>query len=163
MATERTSVLFRIAAPGVPRRDLLAFARRLERDVAQGRPFCCLITGDEELRRLNKQFRAKDRATDVLSFPQDPHLHASRAVRRSLLPGADAEHLGELAISLDRARVQAADFGHRLGDEIRILMLHGVLHLMGLDHERDNGQMARVEGLWRRRLGLPSGLIERAS
>jgi probable rRNA maturation factor len=148
MASERTSILFRAPARGVGRRDLLAFARRLERDVAHGRPFCCLITGDEELRRLNKQFRRRDYATDVLSFPHVPDT---------------PQYLGELAISLDRARMQAEEFGHGVGDEIRILMLHGVLHLIGLDHERDNGQMARVEALWRRRLGLPAGLIERAS
>jgi probable rRNA maturation factor len=155
MATERTSILFRAPARGVGRRDLLAFARRLETDVAQGRAFCCLIAGDGELRRLNRQFRSKDHATDVLSFPQEVR---PRAAARSV-----REHLGEIAISMDRARVQAAEFGHGIEDELRILMLHGLLHLTGLDHERDNGQMARVEALWRRRLGLPSGLIERAS
>jgi len=148
MATERTSVLFRTPARGLGRRELLAFARRLQSDLAQGRTFCCLVTGDDELRRLNRQFRRYDSTTDVLSFPQHPQT---------------PEYLGEVAISVDRARAQAEEFGHTVGDEVRILMLHGVLHLIGLDHERDNGQMARVEALWRRRLGLPSGLIERAS
>jgi probable rRNA maturation factor len=156
MASERSSVLFRIPARGVGRRPLLAFARQLESDVAQGRAFCCLISGDKELHRLNRHFRKKDYATDVLSFPHSAEGRASPS------RGND-RHLGELAISLDRARAQAAHFGHSVEDEIRILMLHGVLHLTGLDHARDNGQMARVEALWRRRLGLPSGLIERAS
>lgn len=150
MASERSSVLFRVPARGVGRRELLAFARKLERDVAGGRPFTCVVSSDDEVQRLNKQFRKKDYPTDVLSFANAPF------VRRST-------NLGEIAISIDRARAQAAECRHGVGDEIRILMLHGVLHLTGLDHERDNGQMARVEALWRRRLGLPCGLIERAS
>jgi probable rRNA maturation factor len=145
MASERSSILYRIPARALRRRELLEFALRLEVDVAGGRPFCCLVTGDDELRNLNRQFRKKDDATDVLSFPS----------------GA-ADHLGEIAISFDRARMQAADFGHSIEDEVRVLMLHGVLHLVGMNHERDNGEMRRVEQRWRRRLGLPSGLIERA-
>jgi probable rRNA maturation factor len=105
----------------------------------------CLITDDRELRRLNRKFRGKNYATDVLSFP-------------SLEAGA-----GEIAISLDRAAEQAAEHGHSLTDEIRILMLHGVLHLTGMDHETDTGEMARAEKRWRKRLGLPSGLIERGA
>jgi probable rRNA maturation factor len=69
--------------------------------------------------------------------------------------------LGELAISLDRARAQAAEHGHSLDDELRILMLHGALHLAGFDHEHDHGEMARAESRWRKRLGLPNGLIQR--
>jgi len=147
MGSEHSSVLFRVPARSVARRDLLAFARRLETDVTGGRPFCCLVSSDEELRRLNLRFRKKDEPTDVLSFPS----------------AGDNARAGEVAISIDRARAQAAEFGHSLDAEIRILMLHGALHLTGMDHERDNGRMARVEARWRRRLGLPSGLIERAS
>lgn len=69
--------------------------------------------------------------------------------------------LGEIAISVQRAAEQAAEFGHGLDDEVRILMLHGVLHLMGMDHETDRGRMRRAETAWRRKLGLPAGLIER--
>jgi len=97
------------------------------------------------LRRLNREFRGKDYPTDVLSFP-----------------GSDG-HLGDLAISAARARAQAREFGHTTEDELRILMLHGVLHLMGMDHEADNGRMARAERRWRRELGLPNGLIERVA
>jgi probable rRNA maturation factor len=73
------------------------------------------------------------------------------------------KRLGDLAISLPRARAQAAALGHNLEQELRILMLHGVLHLVGMDHETDNGHMARAEKLWRIRLGLPAGLIERST
>jgi probable rRNA maturation factor len=117
----------------------------LESQVAKGRSFDCLITTDAELRRLNRDFRGQDFATDVLSF-------------REAGPGA---RLGDLAISLPRARAQAREFGHRTEQEIQILMLHGVLHLLGMDHEADNGRMARAEKRWRARLGLPNGLIER--
>src|SRR5207253_1834332 len=110
------------------------FARTLQTDVTGGREFVCLVTGDRELRRLNREFLGKDYATDVLSFPSG---------RRD---GA----LGEMAISIDRAREQASAFGHTVEDEIRVLMLHGALHLMGMDHETDGGRMARAETRWRR-------------
>jgi probable rRNA maturation factor len=106
-----------------------------------GRGITCLITDDRELRRLNRQFRGKDYATDVLSFPSGDG--------------------GEIAISLDRAAAQAEEHGHSLANEVRILMLHGVLHLSGLDHETDSGEMAREEMRWRKKFGLPCGLIER--
>jgi probable rRNA maturation factor len=69
--------------------------------------------------------------------------------------------LGDIAISLGRARAQAREFGHTIEQEVQILMLHGVLHLMGHDHETDSGAMARAEKRWRAKLGLPNGLIER--
>lgn len=144
MASERSSILYRIPSRALRRRALLEFARHLETDIAEGRPFDCLITDDGELRRLNRQFRSKDSATDVLSFP-----------------AASNGQLGEIAISLDRAREQASDFGHSVDEEVRVLMLHGVLHLMGMDHEHDHGEMRRIELRWRHRLGLPAGLIER--
>jgi probable rRNA maturation factor len=70
-------------------------------------------------------------------------------------------YLGDLAISWQRARAQAREFGHSTEAEIQVLMLHGLLHLMGLDHETDDGRMSRTERRWRRALGLPAGLIER--
>ena len=76
----------------------------------------------------------------------------------SLAPGP---HLGDIAISFLRARAQARAFGHNTGQEVRILMLHGLLHLLGMDHATDSGRMARAEKRWRARLGLPTGLIER--
>jgi probable rRNA maturation factor len=146
MSDEQSSVLFHYVPRGILRRPLRAFALRVQQDVAGGRPFCCLISGDAELRRLNRKFRRKDFATDVLSFPS----------------GAAGRFLGEVAISFEHAREQAAERRHSLEDEIRILMLHGVLHLMGMDHEADDGRMARAERRWRRALELPEGLIERA-
>jgi probable rRNA maturation factor len=122
------------------------FARRLRAEVAQGRDFTCLITTDAHLRRLNRSFLGKDYATDVLSFPS-----------------STPDSLGDLAISLPRARAQAKAFGHTVEREVEILMLHGVLHLRGMDHESDGGRMARAEKRWRGRLGLPAGLIERAT
>ena len=123
------------------------FAGIVRDQVAHGRQFHCLVTGDTELRSLNLRFRGKDRATDVLSFPSGEK-------------GAIAP-IGDVAISLGRARVQARERAHSIENEVCILMLHGVLHLLGMDHETDNGRMARAELRWQRKLGLPTGLIER--
>jgi len=101
------------------------------------------------LRRLNREFRGKDKATDVLSFPA-----AEEMVE---------EFAGDLAISLDTARRQAAAHGHTLRDEVRVLLLHGLLHLDGMDHEIDDGEMAAKEAELRTRLRLPNNLIARAT
>ncbi len=145
MPAEQTTLLFHSATPGLSRRLARAFAKRLEAEVTGGRPFASLITSDPELRRLNREFRKKDYATDVLSFPS----------RQSL------GFLGDIAISFEHAQRQAAEYGHGVDTEIEILMLHGVLHLLGMDHEKDRGQMARAENKWRAAFGLPRGLIER--
>ncbi len=131
-------------------RALASFARKLQVEVARGRAFDCLVTGDAEMRRLNREFRGKDYATDVLSFPSG----TGQATRPA--------PLGDIAISAARARAQAREFGHSTEQEIRVLMLHGLLHLLGMDHETDGGRMARAEKRWRQALGLPGGLIERA-
>ena len=150
-----STVVFRRVPADLSRRAIERFARRLQVEVAQGRPFDCLIAGDAELRRLNLKFLGSDYATDVLSFPgPDPQ---KRRVPR-LTPGP---FLGDIAISFLRARAQARAFGHNTGQEIQILMLHGLLHLLGMDHTTDGGRMARAEKRWRERLGLPTGLIER--
>ncbi|MDR3750218.1 MAG: rRNA maturation RNase YbeY [Terracidiphilus sp.] len=108
-----------------------------------------LLTTDAAIRKLNRQFRGKNKATDVLSFPA---------------AGIGAEHIaGDLAISVTTALGQAAEQGHSLSTEIKVLILHGLLHLAGYDHEADTGQMARRERLLRAKLGLPQGLIERAA
>lgn len=152
MADPDSLVIFRRAPQRAMRTELEAFARRLRREVARGRNFLCLITGDRELRRLNRRFLGKDYPTDVLSFPALNGPAPSRGGERSL---------GEIAISAERAARQARRFGHTADEEIQILMLHGLLHLMGMDHENDGGRMARAEVRWRKRLGLPAALSER--
>jgi probable rRNA maturation factor len=131
---------------GADKRRIREFARLLDERVAGGRGFDCLLTGDEELTRLNRDFLHRDYPTDVLSFPS----------------GAKSGPLGELAISLERATAQAREFGHSTVDEVRILLLHGVLHLIGMDHERDRGRMARTERKWRAEFDLPENLISRS-
>jgi probable rRNA maturation factor len=141
---EGSTVTFRRTSPDVRPRALTRFVRKLQREITKDQPFNTLITGDAELRKLNREFRAKDHPTDVLSFPS-----------------AAPPELGDIAISIVRARAQARQHGHSTEEEVRILMLHGVLHLLGLDHESDRGQMARAEQRWRIKLGLPNGLIDR--
>lgn len=143
-SSEPPSLIVRTGLRVSGRAGIEQFAGTLQRRLTKGRPFHCLLTGDDELRRLNRQYRGKNQPTDVLSFP-------------SLEQG----ELGDIAVSLDRARAQAREFGHRIDEEIRILMLHGVLHLLGMDHESDAGEMARAEIQWRKKLALPTGLIER--
>ena len=149
---EGSSVTFRRPAADVRPRAIGRFARKLQNDVAKGQAFDILITGDAELRRLNRTFRSSDYATDVLSFPN---------TTQAGMPVPPCVCLGDIAISLSRARAQAHEFGHSIEQEVRILMLHGLLHLLGMDHESDGGRMARVEKRWRVKLGLPNGLIER--
>lgn len=110
-----------------------------------------LVTGSAALRTLNREFRGHDKATDVLSFPA----LSERAV------GRNAPEAGEIAISADVAMQNAIRLGHSAAAEIKILALHGILHLAGFDHERDNGTMARKEQKLRRALRLPAALIER--
>lgn len=156
MPVHEPMVLMRRATSGLHAGRLEEFARALRRRVTGGREFQCLITGDAELQKLNREFRRKDYPTDVLSFPAEPSIY------RKAPAGTPAVlSMGDIAISFDRARAQAREFGHTVDDEICILMLHGVLHLMGMDHERDGGDMLRAETEWRRKLRLPSTLIER--
>jgi probable rRNA maturation factor len=103
------------------------------------------IVSDARVRALNRKFRKTDKATDVLSFPSEE-------------PG----YLGDVVISSGVAARQARAAGHSLATELRVLTLHGLLHLLGYDHERDDGQMARLERRLRRVGGLREGLIERA-
>jgi len=111
-----------------------------------------LLTGDKAIRRMNRGFRGKDKATDVLSFP---------ALAEGF--GTAAERIaGDLAVSVDTARKQAREQQHALTCELKVLLLHGLLHLAGYDHEADEGQMARRERTLREKLRLPVGLIERA-
>jgi probable rRNA maturation factor len=113
------------------------------------------IVPDARVRALNRQYRRKDKPTDVLSFPAS----ASR-----LRPGGPDErgYLGDVVIAAGVARRQAREAGHSLATELRVLALHGLLHLLGYDHERDDGRMGRLERRLRKRGGLREGLIERS-
>jgi probable rRNA maturation factor len=122
---------------------------RARRAVPLRDPVNVLLTSSSELRSLNRQFRGVDKATDVLSFPSP---NEDREVRSSP---------GEVAISADIARENARRLGHSVADEIKILVLHGILHLAGFDHEHDHGEMAREESRLRQQLKLETGLIER--
>ena len=102
------------------------------------------LVSDARIRALNRRYRGKDRATDVLSFP-----------------GAAPGMLGDIVIAAGVVRRQAQAAGHSVQTELRVLALHGLLHLLGYDHERDAGRMARVEARLRVRGGLREGLIER--
>jgi probable rRNA maturation factor len=179
MSSQGSTVTFRRSTSEARPRALALFARKLQAEAAKGRAFDCLITGDAEMRRLNRQFRGQDCATDVLSFPSQRQTRRS-APRGAGLPACLARSaplggaglraclgqpapLGDIAISLARARAQSRRYGHGVEDEIRVLMLHGVLHLVGMDHDADGGRMERAEKRWRKQLGLPDGLIERVS
>jgi probable rRNA maturation factor len=130
-----------------------ALARWLERAApagARGTVSVALVT-DARMKRLNATFRGKPQATDVLSFPVEG-VSGSRNSGRNL---------GDLAIAVGVARRQAREQGHALAVELRILALHGLLHLLGYDHESDTGTMRRLEERLRRRARLPTGLIAR--
>jgi probable rRNA maturation factor len=126
------------------------------------------IVSDARIRALNRTYRRKDATTDVLSFPASAIEPSPR--RRSREPASRQPRiahpgvrtfLGDIAIARGVATRQARREGHDLGTELRILALHGLLHLMGYDHERDRGQMRRLEARLRQNGGLTSGLIER--
>ncbi|MGB7220672.1 MAG: rRNA maturation RNase YbeY [Vicinamibacterales bacterium] len=130
------------------------------------------LLSDARVRALNRRYRRIDHATDVLSFPAGPQLIMREWGPLSggpirLKPDATGHavargpFLGDIAIAKGIARRQARAAGHSELTELRVLALHGLLHLLGYDHEHDNGRMRRVEERLRRRGGLPAGLIER--
>jgi probable rRNA maturation factor len=129
------------------RRELARFLRQAIDTTGLAGEVSVLLTGDEAIRTLNRKYRRQDKATDVLSFP------AAETVEGIA---------GDLVISLETALMQAGEHGHTLEMEIRVLLLHGLLHLAGYDHETDNGTMYRKEARLRRELGLTAGLIQRA-
>jgi probable rRNA maturation factor len=140
-------VLLRKPVAGLSDTALAKFVARASRASKLKGAVNVLVTGSSELRSLNRRFRAKDQPTDVLAFPPGPCFVNGLA--------------GDIAISADIAKHNARRLGHSAAEEIKILALHGVLHLVGYDHERDDGVMARKETRLRRALGLPLGLIER--
>lgn len=108
-----------------------------------------LVTSNAEMKSLNQRFRGKDKPTDVLSFPAAPG-HPRK------------DFAGEIALSAEIAAHNARSLGHAAAQEVKILVLHGILHLRGYDHERDTGKMAKRESQLRAQLRLPVGLIERS-
>ncbi|HMC75832.1 MAG TPA: rRNA maturation RNase YbeY [Vicinamibacterales bacterium] len=138
-----------VRAPG-----LAAWLTRIAPARARGEVGIALVS-DARIRAFNARFRRRDQATDVLSFPGD-------APRTS--PLAPRASLGDIVISSHTARRQAKDAGHSYATELKVLALHGLLHLLGYDHHdpADRGRMARLERRLRVRGGLPAGLIERA-
>jgi probable rRNA maturation factor len=143
-------VILRKRIAGLSSSTLERFVLRARRLVRLRNTVNVLITSSVELRSLNQRFRGANNATDVLSFQTT---QVNRQAKRVA---------GELAISADIARENASRLGHSVADEVKILVLHGMLHLAGYDHERDNGEMARKESRLRRQLKLEGGLIERA-
>jgi len=142
-------VILRKKVAGLSEPALERFVLRARRAAGLRGPINVLVTTSAALRALNREFRGKDHPTDVLSF-----LVSSSPKKQTFA--------GEIAISADIAAQNAARLGHSSAEEIKILALHGILHLAGFDHERDNGQMARKEIKLRRLLKLPVALIERA-
>jgi len=124
---------------------VVSFLDRIAVDLAKRREFAVVVSSDEAVRTANRQFRGISKTTDVLSFPD----------------GEDGR-LGDILISAGRAQAQAAQYGLSVEDELKTLALHGLLHLLGYDHDTDDGQMRTQETKLRKRYGLPSGLIERA-
>ncbi len=138
----------------VARRPLESFLRRLKHELGFGEAgvTVCLVS-DEEMERMNEQFRKKKGPTDVLSFPAVKRRRPLRPRRRSRrIKGG--EFLGDIAISPATARRYAKKNGRTLASELQVLILHGILHLLGYDHETDQGEMDRVERELRKRFGL---------
>jgi probable rRNA maturation factor len=132
---------------GLTEAALAKFVARARRASGVRGSVSVLVTSSRELQVLNCRFRGKNEATDVLSFPA--------------MPGVAPKFAGDVAISAEIASQNARRLGHTAAEEIRILVLHGMLHLAGYDHELDNGEMEREEARLRKTLGLPVGLIER--
>jgi probable rRNA maturation factor len=147
-------ILNRQRTARLARRPLELFLRRVWDELGlEGTEVTICLVSDAEIARMNAAFRGKKVPTDVLSFPatEDRRPLRINSVRRG--PGKKG-YLGDVAISPATAGRNAKTYGRTLGNEIRILMLHGVLHLLGYDHETDRGEMDRLERKLRLRLGL---------
>jgi probable rRNA maturation factor len=125
--------------------DLRRFGARALKLIGLEGDVAILVTNNRRMRELNRWYRQKAQATDVLSFPGNAKL----------------DHAGDIAISAEIAAANAKKLGHSHAVEIKVLILHGMLHLGGYDHESDSGEMAGLEDHIRQRLGLPNALIKR--
>jgi probable rRNA maturation factor len=141
-------VIIQERVAGLSATALTKFVMRARRAAGLRGSVSVLVTSSRELQGLNRRFRGKNKPTDVLSFPAMPGLMRSFA--------------GDVAISAEIAARNARRLGHTAAEEIKVLVLHAVLHLAGYDHELDNGRMERKEQRLRTALGLPVGLIERS-
>jgi probable rRNA maturation factor len=142
-------VIFQKRVAGLSELALERFVARARRAAGLKAKVNVLLTSSSEMKSLNRRFRGKDKPTDVLSFPAETEIRN--------------EFAGEIAVSAEIAAQSARALGHSSAEEVKILVLHGILHLCGSDHETDNGQMARREKLLRAELRLPLGLIERTA
>lgn len=140
-------IILQKTVAGLTESALERFVARAKRKVGLQGVVNVLITTNREMRELNYRFRRKNEATDVLSFPA--------------LRGTVMRFAGDVAISAEIAASNARRLGHSASEEIKILVVHGLLHLRGYDHERDHGEMARKEEKLRTELKLPVALIER--
>ena len=150
----------------IPGAFLAAFVHRLRQQLRLAREeFNICFVDDQAIRRLNSTFRSRDRATDVLSFPwteaKGSTHPAPRSARHRWKQHGISNFLGEVVISIPAARRNAAQEGHSTLREIQWLILHGILHLLGYDHERDSGEMVALELALREKLGM-EGLTKRS-
>ena len=145
-------VIFHKKVEGLSEHSLEKFVSRARKAAGLGGTVDVVITGNSAMRTLNLRFRGKNKATDVLSFPSG----------QAGAEGRGAFFAGEIAISSEIAAENAMRLGHPIAAEVKVLALHGILHLAGMDHERDNGVMARKEASLRKSLRLPASLIQRA-
>lgn len=162
MAAARLHVSVATPDPGAPStRGLGAWLQKAAPASARG-DVSVAVVSDRRMRALNRQFRGKDAATDVLSFPaRAPRTPGSISPGSSVTKLNPASFLGDIVIAAGVAARQAREAGHPVSTELRVLALHGLLHLLGYDHDTDGGKMARAEARLRKKAGLREGLIER--
>jgi probable rRNA maturation factor len=142
------TIIMKQRVPGLGGPELTRFVAAACRATRLRGMVTIMLTDNREIRALNRRFKGMDRATDVLSFPAPIFVQG---------------FAGDIVVSVEIATKNARLLGHSVSDEVRILVLHALLHLTGYDHENDHGGMARREQLLRKRLGLPTGLIERSA
>jgi probable rRNA maturation factor len=156
-------VIIKTALAGVSGQALARFTERARKAAGLRGRVNVLLASSREVRNLNRRFRGKDAPTDVLSFPPAWQPVPQRRYSAGHWPLATDHFSGDIVISTSIAARNARAYGHAVAQELKILILHGLLHLAGYDHERDRGRMARREESLRRQLGLMDGLIRRTA
>lgn len=145
--TTASLIIFETEVEGASEISLARFLAKARREVGLRGMVNVVVTTNEVIRDLNRRFRRKNKSTDVLSFPAGDEFQHKLA--------------GDIVISAEIAAENAGKLGHPFATELKVLLLHGVLHLAGYDHESDTGGMQRKERKLREALRLPNGLIER--